>query len=128
MPEFDSNEIFFSLPLLENGEQITEKGNRVQSTNFTLEIQNQKVEGLINYSIDQQIFKFKVIIGHKDLLQTINLDGLKNLELWGANVDLKSYGKKWTIQDIIQNMGFHPTKENPCVMMRDNLKTKSCEN
>ena len=52
---------------------------------------------------------------------------MNNLELWGISVDLKSYGKKWTIHDIIQNMGFHPTKANPCVMMRENLKTNSCE-
>ena len=24
-------------------------------------------------------------------------------------------------------MGFYPTTENPCVMIRENLKTKSCE-
>ena len=41
--------------------------------------------------------------------------------VWGANVDLKSYGNKWTVHDIIQNMGFHPTKSNPCVIMRENL-------
>ena len=37
--------------LQENGEWITEKGNRVQSINFTLEIQNQKVEGTSNFQI-----------------------------------------------------------------------------
>ena len=36
-------------------------------------------------------------------------------------------GKEWTIHDIIQNMAFHSTKANPCVMMRETLKTKSCE-
>ena len=25
---------------------------------------------------------------------------------------------------IIQNMGFYPPTENPCVMMKENLKTK----
>ena len=58
MSEFDPNENCFLLPL-ENGEQITKNGNRAQSTNFILEIQNIKVEVLITYSIDQQIFKFK---------------------------------------------------------------------
>ena len=38
------------------------------------------------YSIDQQISKFKAIIGHEDPLKTINLDELNNLELWGADV------------------------------------------
>ena len=117
---------FSSLSLLEHGEQITEKGNRVQSTNFILESKT-KVEGLITYSIDQKLFKFKVIIGHKDPLKTINLDELNNLELWGANVDLQSYDKKWTIHDIIQNMDFHCAKANPCVMMRENIETNCCK-
>ena len=37
------------------------------------------------------------------------------------------YEKKWTIHGIIQNMGFYPPTENPCVMMRENLKTKCFE-
>ena len=47
----------------------------------------------------------------------------------GANVDSKSYGKKWieTIHDIMQNMGFHTTKANPCAMMRENLKPNCCK-
>ena len=45
----------------------------------------------------------------------------------GSNVDFKSYENKWTIHGIIQNMGFYPPTENPCVMMRENLKTKCCE-
>ena len=84
-----------------------------------------KVDGLIAYSIDQQIFKFKAVIGHKKL-RTSNLDELNNLELWGSNVDLESYGKKWTIHDIIQNMSFHPTKANPYIMMRE-ISNKCCE-
>ena len=52
---------------------------------------------------------------------------MNNLELWGVNVNLESYDKKWTIHDMMQNIGFHPTKANPCVMMRENLKTNSCE-
>ena len=105
----------FSLPL-ENVEQITKKGDRVLSTNFTPENQNQKIEGLITYSIDQQIFKFKAIIGHQKNLKTIYLDELNNLDLWGANDDFNAYDKKWSIHCI-----------HPCVMMRKNLKTKSCE-
>ena len=45
----------------------------------------------------------------------------------GANFYFNSLDKKWTIHGIIQDMGFHPTKTNPCVMMRENLKTNSCE-
>ena len=35
--------------------------------------------------------------------------------------------KKWTIHGILQNIGFYPPTENPCVMMRENPKTKSSE-
>ena len=56
MPEFDPNENFFLLSSPENGKQITEKGNRVQCISFKGDIENQKVEGLIAYSIDQLIF------------------------------------------------------------------------
>ena len=107
-------------------EQITKEGNIIQSIRFTLEVQNRNIEQLITYSIDEQVFKFKGIIDMKTP-KTINLDELNNIELWGANFDLESYGKKWTVHDIIHNMGFHPTKANQCVMMGENPKTKSCE-
>ena len=45
---------------MENGEQ---------NSNLTIEIENRKVEGLITYSLDQQIFKLKD-------------NSRKNLELW----------------------------------------------
>ena len=50
-----------------------------------------------------------------------------NQELWGVNADFTSYELKWTIDAILQHMGFYSTTENPCVMMRENHKTKSCE-
>ena len=56
--------------------------------------------------------------------KTINPDELTNLELWGVNVDSKPYEKKWTIHGIIQNMGFYPPTDNPCVMMTKNSQTK----
>ena len=56
-----------------------------------------------------------------------NSDQLTNLEFWGVNVYFKSYEKKWTIPGILQNMGFYPPTENPCIMMRENLKKQSCE-
>ena len=28
---------------------------------------------------------------------------------------------------LLQNMGFYPPRENPCVLMRENLKTKCSE-
>ena len=79
-----------------------------------MEIENRKVEGLITYSTDQQIFKFKVNSGNSQ-------------ELWGVSTDFSAYELKWTIDAILQHMGFYPTTENPCVMMRVNHKTKSCE-
>ena len=45
----------------------------------------------------------------------------------GVNTDFSSYELKWTIDAILQPMSFYPTTENPCVMMRENHKTKSCE-
>ena len=77
-------------------------------------MENRKVEVLITYCIEQQIFKFKV-------------DSVNNQELWGVNADLTSYQLKWTIDVMLQHMGFYPTTENSCVMMRGNHKTKSCE-
>ena len=84
------------------------------TTKFQIEIENQKVEGLITYSTDHQIFKFKVNSGSSQ-------------DLWGVNTDFTSYELKWTIDAILQHMGFYPTTENPCVLMRENHKTKSCE-
>ena len=42
-------------------------------------------------------------------------------------VEYPLYELKWTIDAILQHMGFYHTTENPCVMMRVNHKTKSCE-
>ena len=36
------------------------KQDKLLTTTFQIEIENRKVEGLITYSTDQQIFKFKV--------------------------------------------------------------------
>ena len=44
----------------ENGEQEIGKQDKLLTTTFQIEIENRKVEGLIIYSTDQQIFKFKV--------------------------------------------------------------------
>ena len=74
-----------------------------------MEIENRKVEALITYSTDQQIFKFKVNSGSSQ-------------ELRRVNTDFTSYELKWTIDAILQYMGFYHTTENPCVMMRVNHK------
>ena len=90
----------------ENGEQEIGKQDKLLTTKF--QIENRKVEGLITYSTDQQIFKFKV-------------------NSWGVNIEFTLYELKCTIHAILQHMGFYHTTENPCVMMRTNHKSKSCE-
>ena len=92
----------------ENGEQEIGKQDKLLTTSFQIEIENRKVEGLITYSTDQQIFKFKV-------------------NSWGVNIEFTLYELKCTIDAILQHMGFYPTTENPCVMKRVNHKTKFCE-
>ena len=92
----------------ENREQEVEKQDKLLTTTFQIEIENRKVEGLITYSTEQQIFKFKV-------------------HSWGVNIQFILYELKCTIHAILQHMGFYHTAENPCVMMRENHKTKSCE-
>ena len=95
-------------PPQENGEQQIGKQDKLHTTTFQIEIENRKVEGLITYSTDQQIFKFKV-------------------NSWGVNIEFTLYELKCTIHAILQHMGFCHTTENPCVMMRANHETKSCE-
>ena len=95
-------------PPQQNGEHEIGKQDKLLTTTFQIEIENRKVEGLITYSTDQQIFKFKV-------------------NSWGVNIEFTLYELKWTIHAILQHMGFYHTTENPCVMMRANHKTKSCQ-
>ena len=109
----DKSEIEIEPPK-ENREQEIGKQDKLLTTKFQMEIENRKVEGLITYSTDQQIFKFKVNSG-------------TNQELWGVNIEFTLYELKWTIDAILQHMGFYHTAENPCVMMRENHETKSCE-
>ena len=92
----------------ENGEQEIRKQDKLLITTFQIEIENRKIEGLITYSTDQQIFKFKV-------------------NSWGVNIEFTLYELKCTIHAILQHMGFYHTTENPCVMMRAKHNTKSCE-
>ena len=95
-------------PPKENGEQEIGKQDKLLTTKFQIEIKNRKVEMLIIYSTDQQIFKFKV-------------------NSWGVNIEFTLYELKCTIHAILQHMGFYHTTENPCVMMRAKHNTKSCE-
>ena len=86
-------------PSKENGEQEIGKQDKLLTTTFQIEMENQKVEGLITYSTDQQIFKFKV-------------------NSWGVNIEFTLYELKCTVDAILQHMCFYYTTENPCVMMR----------
>ena len=95
-------------PPQENGEQEIGKQDQLLTTTFQIEIVNRKVEWLITYSTDQQIFKFKV-------------------NSWEVNIEFTLYELKWTIHAILQHMGFYHTTENPCVIMRANHKINSCE-
>ena len=104
----DKSVIEIEPPTRDNGEQEIGKQDKLLTTKFQIEIENRKVEGLITYSIEQQIFKFKV-------------------NSWGVNIEFTLYEVKWTIDAILQHMGFYHTTENPCVMVRVNHKTQSCE-
>ena len=81
-----------------NGEQNKQE-NKLLPTNFEVKAKNRKVEGLITYSTDQQIFKFKVNSGDDQ-------------EVWGVYIDFQSIHSKWIINAILQHMGFNVTTEN----------------
>ena len=71
----------------ENGEQEIGKQDKLLNTTFQIEIENRKVEGLITYSTDQQIFKFKV-------------------NSLGVNIEFTLYELKCTIDAILQHNWF----------------------
>ena len=79
-----------------------------------LKLNTQKVEWLITYSTDQQIFKLKV-------------NSATDQEVWGVYIDFQSIQSKWTIDVILQHMGFYVTTENPNLMMREDHNTQSYE-
>ena len=60
----DVNSVYQIQPYTENGEQNNEQETKLLTTNFEVKVENRKVEGLITYSTDQQIFKFKVNSGN----------------------------------------------------------------
>ena len=96
-----------------NGEQNKQE-EKLLTTNFEVKVKNRKVEGLITYSTDQQIFKFRINSG-------------TDQDVWGVYIDFQSIHSKWTIDAILQHMGFYVTTENPNVMMRENHNTKPSE-
>ena len=84
-------------PPKQNGEQEIGKQDKLLTAKFQIEIEHRKV-----------VFKFMV-------------------NSQGVNIEFTLYELKCTIHAILQHMGFYHTTENPCVMMRVNHKTKSCE-
>ena len=95
------------MQIYENNREQNKKGDKLLTTNFVVKVENRKVERLITYSTDQQIFKFKVNSGTYQ-------------EISGVYIDFQSLHSKWTIDAILQHMGFYVTTENPNVMMREN--------
>ena len=47
-------------------------------------------------------------VRHREPQETSNSDKMTSLELWGVNADFQSYEKKWTIDGILENIGFYP--------------------
>ena len=94
----------------ENNGKQNKQEEKLLTTNFEVKVENRKVEGLITYSTDQQIFKFKVNSG-------------TDQEAWGVYIDFQSIHSKWMIDAILQHMGFYVTTENPNVMTRENHNT-----
>ena len=47
--------------------------------------------------------------------------------MWGVKTEFSTYELKWTIDAILQHVGFYSTMENLCGMMRVNHIKKSCE-
>ena len=115
-PEDDTSqeENVTEMQTYENNQEQNEQEDKLLINKFEVKIENRKVEGLITYSTEQQIFKLKV-------------DSGTDQEVWGVYIDFQSIHSKWTIDAILQHMGFYVTTENPNVMMRENHNTLSFE-
>ena len=87
-------------PPKENGEQEIGKQDKLLTTKFQIEIENRNVEGLITYSTDQQIFKFKLNPGNK--------------ELSGVNIEFTLYELKCTIDAILPYGFLSYNRESMC--------------
>ena len=72
----------------ENREQEIGKQDQLLTTTFQIDFENRKVQGLITYSTNQQIFKFKV-------------------NTWGVNIEFTLYELKCTIHAILQHIVFY---------------------
>ena len=63
-----------------------------------MELENRKVEGLITYSTEQQIFKVKVNSANKQ-------------ELWGVSIEFTLYEVNCTIDAILQHKGYYHNRK-----------------
>ena len=98
----------------ENNQEQNVQEENLLTTNFKVKVENRKVGRLIAYSTEQQIFKLKV-------------NSETDQEVWGVYIDCQSIYRKWTIDAILQHMGFYLTTKNPNMMMRENHNTISSE-
>ena len=98
----------------ENNTKQNKPEDKLLTTNFEVKVENRKVEKLVIYSTDLQILKLKV-------------NSETDQEVWEVYIDFQSIHSKWTIDAILQHMGFYAITENPNVMMWENHDTKSSE-
>ena len=87
----EENSVYEIESHLVSGEQNKQE-DKLLTTNVEVKDENQTVEGIITYSKDQQIFKFK-------------LNSAMDQEAWGVYTDFQSIHHKWTIDAILQHMG-----------------------
>ena len=95
------------------GQQNNEKEDKLLTTNFEVKVEKRKVEGLITFSIDQQILKFKV-------------DSGTDQEVWGVYFYFQSIHSNKQLM-AFYSIWFSVTTENPNVMMREHHNTRSCK-
>ena len=94
-PEDDTSqkENVIEIQTYENNGEQNKPQEKLLITNFEVKVENRKVEGLITYSTDLQINKLKV-------------NSETDQEVWGVYIDFQSIHSKWTIDAILQHMGF----------------------
>ena len=109
-----SEKIVIEMQTYENNGEQNKPEEKLLTTNFEVKVENRKFGGLTTYSTDQQIFELKVY-------------SETDQEVWGVYIDFQSIHSKWTIDAILQHMGFYITTENPNVMMKENHDTQSSE-
>ena len=82
------------MQIYEHNWEHSKQEEELLTTNFEVKVTNRKVDGLITYSTDQQLFKLKV-------------NSVTDQEVWGVYIDFQSIHSKWMIDAILQHMGFY---------------------